>query len=587
MKATLPRFLPLALLTGLCCGISPRLAAAEPEPARSPTEQTQPAQPAEPAPPADEKTAPVPAEPAPVPAVEPNQGAPVAPETAPSRPTDERGSPGSPPSSARDRTNRIEEAPVPELPATPVKPVPPGEKGLRFNFRGVPLEQVLNYLSDAAGFIINLETDVRGKVDVFSNQLLNQDEAVELLGTVLSRNGMAAIRNGRTLTIVDKEGAKKRPLPVISGNDPAKIPKSEEMVTQIIPVRFISAVQLVKDLQALLPSSATLTANEGGNALVLTDAQSSIRHMVEIVQALDTAIASVSVVRVFPLEYADSKSVATTISSLFQSQDSNRNQNGAGRFFNAMRGGGPGGMFGGPGGGDGTSANNGRAPTPKVTAVSDDRSNSVVVSAPDDQMTIIEGVIKQIDRDVEDITELRVFRLKHADPQETADLLSSLFADTSTSSNSQNQRGMQFQFGGMFGGRGGNRGGGSAASDTTARSQLKTKVVAVADNRTGSVVVSASKPLMEQITRMIEQLDADPSKKKKVFVYNVENSDPVAMQEILQNLFPQDTSSGLNNRSSSTRQNNNQLQNRTTQNNNQNTRSTGFGNTSGRTGGGQ
>src|SRR2546421_7730972 len=28
------------------------------------------------------------------------------------------------------------------------------EKGLRLNFRGVPLDLVLNYLSDAAGFII-------------------------------------------------------------------------------------------------------------------------------------------------------------------------------------------------------------------------------------------------------------------------------------------------------------------------------------------------------------------------------------------------------------------------------------------------
>src|SRR5947208_1394601 len=37
-----------------------------------------------------------------------------------------------------------------------------GEKGLRLNFRGVPLEWVLDYLSDAAGFIIVAETEVKG-----------------------------------------------------------------------------------------------------------------------------------------------------------------------------------------------------------------------------------------------------------------------------------------------------------------------------------------------------------------------------------------------------------------------------------------
>src|SRR6266852_9732286 len=57
-------------------------------------------------------------------------------------------------------------------------------QGLRLNFRGVPLEMVLNYLSDAAGFIIVLDTKVEGKVDVWSNQPLNKDEAVDLLNTI-------------------------------------------------------------------------------------------------------------------------------------------------------------------------------------------------------------------------------------------------------------------------------------------------------------------------------------------------------------------------------------------------------------------
>src|SRR5262245_41742866 len=69
------------------------------------------------------------------------------------------------------------------------------EKGLRLNFRGVPLDMVLNYLSDAAGFIIVMETEPKGKVDVWSNQPMTKDEAVELLNSILNRNGYAAIRN--------------------------------------------------------------------------------------------------------------------------------------------------------------------------------------------------------------------------------------------------------------------------------------------------------------------------------------------------------------------------------------------------------
>jgi len=47
---------------------------------------------------------------------------------------------------------------------------------LRMNFRGASLDQVLNYLSEASGFIINLKpgVSVRGKVDVWSNDPLTR-----------------------------------------------------------------------------------------------------------------------------------------------------------------------------------------------------------------------------------------------------------------------------------------------------------------------------------------------------------------------------------------------------------------------------
>ncbi|MEN9402010.1 MAG: hypothetical protein RL091_713, partial [Verrucomicrobiota bacterium] len=38
------------------------------------------------------------------------------------------------------------------------------EAGLRFNFRGAPLETVLKYMSEAAGFVIVLNTPLKGTV---------------------------------------------------------------------------------------------------------------------------------------------------------------------------------------------------------------------------------------------------------------------------------------------------------------------------------------------------------------------------------------------------------------------------------------
>ena len=53
---------------------------------------------------------------------------------------------------------------------------------LTMNFVNVPLEQVLTYLCDAAGFIVQQETRVNGYVTVVGKQL-SADEAVDLVNT--------------------------------------------------------------------------------------------------------------------------------------------------------------------------------------------------------------------------------------------------------------------------------------------------------------------------------------------------------------------------------------------------------------------
>lgn len=463
-------------------------------------------------------------------------------------------------------------------PSEPVTPVPPGEKGLRLNFRGVPLEMVLNYLSEAAGFIIVLETDVQGKVDVWSNQPLDQEEALTLLSTVLNKNGYAALRNGRMLTVISQEDAKKRDIPVVSGSDPEQIPKKDEIVTQILPVRFINATQLATDLAPLIPSSATVTANQGGNALLITDTQTHIRRIAQIIKALDTSIASTYIIRVFALQYADAKSLAAAIKEVFASQDaSSRSNDPRVQLMNRFMGGGMGGR-GGEGGGASNGSAGGRAGSSRVVAVADERSNAVVVSAPEDVMPSIQDLVKEVDVEIEDVTELRVFRLQYADPQEMADLLSSLFPDMSNTQNSRSQ--MRFA-GGRMGGFG--MMGGNANATDNERLLKQTRVVAVADPRTRSVVVSASRSMMEQVVPMVAQLDADPAKKQKVFVYSVENTDPQAVQEVLQSLFPEQNYGNSSTRRTSTtqRQNSNQLNTRQTQTRNQSTgtRSGTFGGT--------
>ncbi len=484
-----------------------------------------------------------------------NQPAPTpAPAPAPAAPApkanDEPRPPGLAAALAAEAAAKAAEAARPPTPAAPKEPVKrvtsETDKGMKLNFRGVPLEMILNYFSEAAGFIIVPKvSDIRGRVDVWSEDPLTKDEAVSVLNNVLSRNGYAAYRTGRTLNIVNKDEASRQNLPVNpTPSDPEKIPVSDNLVTQILPVKFISAEQLIRNLEMLLPTSAIMSANAGANALVLTDTQANIRRVAEIIKALDTPVASVSAIKVFTLKFADAKALATVVKDLFttDSRTAGGQQGGVDprqQFF--QRFGGGGGAFGGGGDRGGGSSRNGssggRVSTPKVTASADELSNSLIVSAPEDSLAMIEDVVKQVDVPVEDVTEVKVFRLKYASADDTATMIKNLFPDTSTQGNRTGGR-----TGGFFGGfrPPGSTGGGtsSAGAGQSERLLKQNKVVAVADNRTMSVIVTASPTLMEQITGMITQLDSDPSKQQKVFVLPVENADPAQLQQILQSLFP-------------------------------------------------
>src|ERR1019366_1660070 len=277
-----------------------------------------------------------------------------------------------------------------------------------------------------------------------------------------------------------------------------------DMVTQIIPVRYASVSQLVPNLELLLPTTATLSANESANSLILVATRTDIKRMLKIINALDTSIASVSSIRVIPLKYADAKDTATLISSLFTPQSSGQGGNaggGGGRanLFSMIagggfggggfggRGGGPGGGGGGRGGG-GAGGGGGGAASAKVVAVGDDRSNSLVVSAPADLLATIENMVKEIDQEVTDVTELRLFRLVNADPAAPADQLATLFPDP-TASNNNGQNIMPF----FMRGPGGGGGRTTAAAAGSDRMKKMGRVLAVPDPRSSSIIVTASK----------------------------------------------------------------------------------------------
>jgi len=314
---------------------------------------------------------------------------------------------------------------------------------LSLNFRNAPLEMVLNYLSDAAGFIIVMDTQVRGNVSVISSHPMTRNEAVDLLNAVLNKNGYAALRDGRTLTILDKNDAKTRNIPVKTSNDPDSIPNNAEIVTQIIPIRFVEARQLVTDLSSFVSPQATIVANEAGNSIVVTDTQSNIRHLTEIIQAIDNSAEGETEIRVFHLTHASPTDVASELGQIFPTSGTSGSQvqtpfrfGGGGGGMGG--GGGPGGFFGRmmaatAAGSTGGSQNTRIQKQTQVVAVADPRTSSVVVTASKDLMQEIAGMMEQLDVPSDRDQGVYVFQMKNGDPQQALTVLQNMFQSSSTS----------------------------------------------------------------------------------------------------------------------------------------------------------
>ncbi len=273
---------------------------------------------------------------------------------------------------------------------------------------------------------------------------MTRNEAVDLLNAVLNKNGYAAIRDGRTLTILDKNDAKTRNIPVKTSNDPDSIPNNAEIVTQIIPIRFVEARQLVSDLSSFVSPQATIVANEAGNSIVVTDTQSNIRHLTEIIRAIDNSAEGETEIRVFHLSYASPTDVASELGQIFPTSGTSSGQvQTPFRFGGGV--GGPGGGGGGPGGffqrmmaanaaaSTGNSQNSRIQKQSQVVAVADQRTSSVVVTASKDLMQEIAGMMEQLDVPSDRDQGVYVFQMKNGDPQQALQVLQNMFQSSSTS----------------------------------------------------------------------------------------------------------------------------------------------------------
>ncbi len=265
-------------------------------------------------------------------------------------------------------------------------------------------------------------------------------------------------------------------------------------------------------------------ADERTNAVVVRGPAEILELVDGMIAALDDRTAKVAGVKVFQLRYADAMNTADVINKLF-GEDQSSSQSGQGGPM----------MFRGPfgrGGGPEAQQESSGSSTSQVVAAADSQTNTVVVTGPDHLLEVVGEVVKNLDAQVPNVADVKVFHLEYADAQDTAELINEVFGESGTSSrrtSSRNQQNQQVRF---------QRGGFPGAQQQTTQSNVSDVVViASADSRTNSVVVSGPPTTLEIVSQIIKDLDENPEQERRIFVYPLKNATASNLMEVLNNLF--------------------------------------------------
>ncbi len=102
---------------------------------------------------------------------------------------------------------------------------------------------------------------------------------------VLGVNGLVVVADSGLLLVLPNSEARHAPLPLVAPDNIKTL--DDEWVTTVLPLKNISAVQVVPMLRPLLPQMAQLAPFTERNALVIADRTANVKRIIEIVKVLE------------------------------------------------------------------------------------------------------------------------------------------------------------------------------------------------------------------------------------------------------------------------------------------------------------
>jgi general secretion pathway protein D len=277
--------------------------------------------------------------------------------------------------------------PVKKIEKKKAEPSKEEAKYITIDFDDVDIRVFIKFISELTGSNFVIDKGVKGKVTIISPKKISVQEAYKVFESVLEVHGFSVVPAGDIIKIVPSKDARTKNIETrlkMEAIDP-----EDKVVTQIISLSYANPNELKKVLAPLISKSSVILSYPPTGMLIVTDLLSNIKRLLRIIGALDIEGIEEQI-SVIPLERASSPDIAKSLNQIFQKTA--RQKKGI------------------------------IASTIKIVA--DERTNTIITLASENDTSRIRQLIKLLDKDVPRGEErLRIYRLQNANAEDLSKVL--------------------------------------------------------------------------------------------------------------------------------------------------------------------
>jgi general secretion pathway protein D len=337
---------------------------------------------------------------------------------------------------------------APTAPGQPVQATQLSQPQQRItpNFKDADITQIAEAVAAATGKNFIMDPRVRAQVTMLSSTPMSPEGFYQAFLSILAVYDFIAVPDGNVVKILPDANARQMPSIDLPDHVSAT---SDEIVTQVIDVKNVSAAQLVPILRPMIPQYGHLAAYPAGNILIISDRASNVNRMIRIIRRIDQV--GDQDVEIVPLRDASAAEIVRVLNSLYQGASA------------AAEGGTP------------------------MKVVADERSNSVLISGDQNQRLRIRALVAHLDTPLEAGGDTRVRYLHYANADKIAPKLKEQMTGIAQAAASTT---------------GGGPGGGASPAAQADKNSL-----IWADPQNNALVITAPPKVMRQIMAIIDKLD--------------------------------------------------------------------------------